>query len=457
MMNGLQTALGVKTERRKEDAEDSKASVLEQFLRQHPKVKYLRMQWLDYGSILRVKLSPVQYILAMVKEGKSPAVPNVALALLPTDRLCPGFASDGEHKIPPAWESLKPGPRAGYASVQVEFQEHGQEVPTCPRTVLRRTVNRTSDNGREFLVGFEVEVVFVKARIVDGQEVFDESPHDQGHSWSSSRALHDENTLSLLEAILEKFEASSITVQYFHPECAPGQYEFALAPLAPLAAVDTLIAARDIIQATAARFSWRATLVPKPWAGLVGTGCHVHISMSPPDQHDSFLAGILKHLRAITAFTYGNAMSFQRSVDSTWAGGTYVAWGTQNRETPLRQIEGSHFELRCMDGFANPYLAMAAILGAGFQGVADAEPLTIHDCRGDPATLTPEEREKFGIKQKLPTNMSAAYKSLREDQGMRQILGKPFVDHYLMYKETELAVLEELGETKLRNWLIQRY
>lgn len=437
--------------------QDPKA--IEQFLREHPSVKYVRLQWFDFGSIMRVMVFPAQQVWAMAKNGKWPGVPNVALMLLQTDQICPGFAPVGEHKLYPDFESLRLGPHAGYATVQVELREkNGEEVPFCPRTLLRNIVKRASDvGGKEFLLGFEIEVIFIKPSVVEGKGLFERDPADQGHAWLSSRALQDDRYLSLLGAIMEQLEASSIPVQKFHPECTTGQYEFVLAPLAPLVGVDTLLAARDIIQTTAARFSLRATFVPKPYPEKVGTGCHVHISMTPPDQHESFLAGLLKHLRAITAFTYGNSMSFQRTVNSLWAGGSYVAWGTQNRETPLRRIEGSHFELRCMDGFANPYLALSAVLGAGFQAVLDGEPLTKPDCQADPANLTDQEREDGGITELLPVSMSEALGCLREDEGLGKILGKAVVEHHLGFKKAEYSMLEKIDDSKLWDWLIQRY
>lgn len=455
----LQTAVDGRTERGDEDPRPSHSALLEQFLREHPTVKYLRLQWLDYGSILRVKLFPVQEILSMVKDGKLPGIPGVVLSILQTDRSL--FAPVGEFKLYPACESLRLGPRTGYASVQCDFQEpKGDEVPICPRTLLRKIVSRACGGGKEFLVGFEIEVIFMKAKEGNEAELYAPNAPDVGNAWHSSRSLHDDHLMCLIEAILEQLEASSITVKQFHPESAPGQYEFVLAPLAPLEAVDTLIAAREIIQTTAARFSLRATLVPKPFPDAVGTGCHIHISMTPPEQHDALLAGILKHLRTITAFTYGNFMSFQRTINTSWAGGTFVAWGTQNRETPLRRIQGSHFELRCMDGFANPYLALSAILGAGFQGVLDAEPLTMPDCQADPGTLSHKERVQLGITESLPGKMEEALQSLREDPTMGTILGKPVVDHYLTFKAAEHEILQTISDSKpwaLRDWLIQRY
>ena len=449
-----------RTEREDEDSRHRNVGLLEKFLREHPSVKYLRLQWLDYGSILRIKLFPAWQLLSTLKDGQLPGVPGVALSILPVDRTL--AVPVDEYKLYPAFESLRLGPRAGYATAQCEFrQPQGEEVPTCPRTLLRKVISRARNGGREFLVGFEIEVVFMKAvKNGNGVESYSANPSDQGHAWLSSRALQDDHVMRLVEAILERLEASSIMVEQFHPESAPGQYEFVLAPLAPLEAVDTLLAARDIIQTVAARFSLRATFVPKPYPEAVGTGCHVHVSMTPSDRHETFLAGLLKHLRAITAFTYSNIASFQRVVGSSWAGGTYVAWGSHNRETPLRRIQGSHFELRCLDGFANVYLAMSAILGAGFQGVLDAEPLTWPDCQKDPAQLTHDERVQLGITESLPATLPEGLQSLRDDPAMVKILGKPAVDHFLMFKDAELEMLQTLGgveSSALRNWLIQRY
>lgn len=455
----LSASLDRKSERQDEDSRHPNVGLLEQFLRDHSNVKYLRLQWVDYGSILRVKLFPVRHILSTLKEGKLPSVPGVVLSVLPVDR---SLATPvDEYKLYPAFESLKLGPRAGYATAQCEFREHGEEVPTCPRTLLRKVVSRARNAGREFLIGFEVEVVFIKPiQMHDGKEVFSSNPADRGHAWNSSRALHDDQIMCLIEAIMEQLEASSITIEQFHSESAPGQYEFILAPLAPLEAVDTLIATRNIIQTVAARFSLRATLLPKPFPERVGTGCHVHISMTPSDRHDALLAGLLKHLRAITAFTYGNFTSYHRVKGTSWAGGTFVAWGSHNRETPLRRIQGSHFELRCMDGFANVYLAMSAILGVGIQGVLDAEPLIMPDCQKDPATLSDDEREEMGITESLPAKMEEALQSLREDATVARILGKPVVEHYLRFKEAEHEMLQTISSSErgaLRNWLIQRY
>jgi glutamine synthetase len=179
--------------------------------------------------------------------------------------------------------------------------------------------------------------------------------------------------------------------------------------------------------------------------------------MSPEEKHASFYAGILKHLRAIMAFTNCNASSYERITDSAWSGGRYITWGTQNREAPLRKIEGGHWELKCMDGMANMYLAMAAVLGTGLKGILDGEQLTLKDCGSDPALLGNCARQRLGIGERVPASLSEALDSLDADQGLTEVLGKETVDAYLAVKRAEMEMLEGMDADDRRVFLIDRY
>lgn len=131
--------------------------------------------------------------------------------------------------------------------------------------------------------------------------------------------------------------------------------------------------------------------------------------------------------------------------------------GTQNRETPLRRIEGSHFEIRCVDGLSNPYLVLAAIIGAGLQGILDEEPLEMKDCPNDPSTITAKEREELGITEQFPESISEALSYLEADEQLQHVLSKPAVDTYLTVKRAESEMLQKMEPVKRRSWLIERY
>jgi glutamine synthetase len=342
--------------------------------------------------------------------------------------------------------------------VQCEFRENSGEVPICPRTVLRKIVEKARSNGRDFLVGFEIEVVFMTTSTTVGKTRYGEIPVSEGHAWSTSRALHNNDILATVEAIIDALENSGIVVQQFHPESSPGQYEFITGPLPPLQAADALIAAREIVSATAANClpgrPLRATFTPRPYPNAAGTGAHIHISMTPETDYRMFYAGVLKYLRAIVAITYPNALSYDRVRDGIWAGGTWVAWGTQNRETPLRKISGSHWEFKCADGFANTYLALAAILGAGLQGILDKQELVIKDCAPDPSTLTNDGRRELGIMEELPRSIAQALEGV---DALRDVLGREVIGCYRAVKWAEWRMLEEMDDKQRRGWLIERY
>lgn len=437
-----------------------KMATLAKLVEQDPSIKFLRFQWLDYTSLLRLRILPVDRAIQLFNAGKSISVPKLMLALLQTDMPCPGLATNGEYLLRPDLDSVRISGRNGYATVQCDFYEpNGDPVAECPRTLLQRVTSEArSTKGIEFLIGFEIEVVFTKWTVVEGQVSYASSNESgYGHGYSTASALHDKNIMSLVGAIFDRCALAGIPIQHFHPEAAPGQFEFVLPALTPLTAVDTLTATRDIISSIAADFSYRATLYPKPYPDRLGTGAHIHLSLNPPSLHENFFAGVIKHFRAIIAFTYPNAASYERVSDSTLSGSTWVSWGTENRESPLRRINGSHYEIRCADGFANMYLALSAIIAAGMLGVSHGEPMTMKDCQDDPAGITPEERGKLGIKEKIPASIEEALGCLREDKEMHDALGRRFVENYLQLKKVEVEVLKGIEPTKRRNWLMERY
>jgi hypothetical protein len=163
-----------------------------------------------------------------------------------------------------------------------------------------------------------------------------------------------------------------------------------------------------------------------------------------------FLAGLLGHLPAACAFTLPIRASYARMVDGIWSGGTWIAWGTHNRETPVRLCvppiyppataqtqplsvksavptanppSGNHFEVKCVDGTSSPYLAFSGLLGVGLLGIQSRSPLIEKDCRASAATMTEAEREAVCVKRRLPQTWEEARGALEGDVAMRDLLG----------------------------------
>lgn len=432
--------------------------------------KWLRVYWVDYASSSKCRLIPISQVYQALENGKqiTLSITKACLGLLQVDHLIPGVTATGVYDLHPVWSSLRLGPAPGHVSCYGEFREvNGLDSDLCPRTLLRRTLEKATAHGLSFLVGFEIELVAMQKN-PDGPEKYRPIQND-GHCWSTSRVLADwgrEGSITtVLGETVDELNAAGIAIQQLHAESAPGQYEIVLPPFEPLKACDTLLHARQIIESTAARHGFRITLHPKPWAHACGTASHAHISVSsrdgntatPSHIYESFYAGVLKHLRAISAFTYSSPASYERAVDGYWAGGRWVAWGNQNRETPLRKIEGSHWELKTFDGMANPYLAVAAILGAGTKGVIDKTPLAFRDCEVDPSGLTELQRKELGITEMLPQSLEEALEVLEADKDLTNILHPDAVKRYIDTKNAEIAFLAPMSPEERRAWILERY
>jgi glutamine synthetase len=125
---------------------------------------------------------------------------------------------------------------------------------------------------------------------------------------------------------------------------------------------------------------------------------------------------VLEHISALALLSLPLASSYKRMVDGVWSGGTYVSWGIEQKETPVRLCNphspsSRNFEFKTLDGTANPYLALAGVLMAGLSGIVELKELTMKDCSGEAsaAGLGEEGRAKLGIKERFPLSWEDAY------------------------------------------------
>lgn len=219
----------------------------------------------------------------------------------------------------------------------------------------------------------------------------------------------------------------------FHANLLIPQYEIVTGPLAPLEAADALVRTRDIIVNTSSRHGFRATFAPRVFMDSAGSSAHTHISVHSKTTEKvaetlssfeaSFLSSVLANLPSLTAITMPIPASYMRMADGIWSSGTYVNWGTETREAPVRLCNATspssrNFEMRFVDGTANPYLTLAGILGVGFDGIQNKAQLAIQDCPGPitAAQMTEEDRQKLGITQRMSLSWEESRQKLVENK-----------------------------------------
>ena len=263
---------------------------------------------------------------------------------------------------------------------------------------------------------------------------------------------------------------SGVVVEQFHPEYAPGQLELSVAAEDPVAAADTSVLVRTVINGVGARHGYRTSFSPKVAVPGVGNGGHVHFSLwrnesanlmaGGPEAHfgltadgDAFASGVLAHLPALMAVGAPGVTSYLRHVPSHWAG-TYACWGLENREAALRMVTGSpgvtstaaNVEVKCFDLHANPYLVFAGVIAAGLSGLASGaslpEPVDV-----DPAALSSSELESRGI-ERLPQSLREATDAFAADAVVTGAFGEPLSASIVAVRESELELFDgESDET----------
>lgn len=182
-----------------------------------------------------------------------------------------------------------------------------------------------------------------------------------------------------------------------------------------------------------------------------GSATHAHISVHAPQTpaqpsahanlsalEASFLAGLLQHLPHIALLLLPTAASYARVLDGVWSGGTYVCWGTDNREAPVRLCNAPvpaarNFELKTLDGTANPHLALAGALGAGLAGVLQGQKLAMKDCNGElsAARMDAAGRAALGITERLPLNWEKARARFAQSVLVDRVFGADFKAKFL--------------------------
>jgi glutamine synthetase len=316
-----------------------------------------------------------------------------------------------------------------------------------PRSVLRRNLRRAADLGYSFYVGPEIEFFYFRdagpdPQVLDRGGYFDLTPLDAAQEY---RRL----TIGHLEQL-------GIPVEYSHHEVAPSQHEIILRYDDALAMADNVMTFRLAVKEVALGQGVHATFMPKPLEGHDGSGMHLHLSLfrdeenafwSPgsddglSDVAHSFIAGLLHHAPAITAITNQWVNSYKRLV-SGFEAPIYTSWARNNQSALVRvptpkagKPESARIEFRLPDSATNPYLAFAAVLAAGLDGVERGlEPPA--ELRGDVLALSPAERDAHGIRR-LPETLSEALDALSASELMHAALGDHVIDWFLRNKRKE--------------------
>lgn len=332
-----------------------------------------------------------------------------------------------------------------------------------PRQILKNVLSEAEAMGFTFNVGPECEFFLFRKdeagkpslNTFDDAGYFDMGPVDPGEDVRRDIVL-------ALEQMGFEIEAS-------HHECARGQHEIDFKYGDALTTADRVMTFKLAVKTIANQHGLHATFMPKPIFGIAGSGMHLNISMArdgknvfcdPDDRLGlsktaySFIAGIMEHIKGMTAITNPLVNSYKRLVPEFEAP-VYIAWSAQNRSplirVPAARGNGTRIELRSADPSANPYLALAVTLAAGLDGVKkNLTPPPAID--GNIYAMTPAQRRKHRI-DSLPASLEEALVELKKDKLVCDTLGDHVLQKYTEAKEMEWTEYK----TRVSQWEIDRY
>jgi glutamine synthetase len=420
--------------------------ILQSFFTKHVAVRFVRHQWLDLSGILRTRIVTKAHCIQLAATAQFLTVAQTLLLFPVSDLQVADTPAAGCAELRPDWASLRPcGYATTHASVICAFYIRGREDPYsfCPKTELERTISKFKlASGRTLTVGFEIEfmVLDYECQALSGSHLTTNNSTTFGMRTTVLDAMEE------LVAILDE---GGIKTQTFHVE-GPSQLELAMSPLPPLEAIAALIHTQEAVKTIFARHQILATMMPYLSRSGANSGAHLHFSLSVADDEDSFFAGILERLPVISAFGLANYDSFRRVKDYTNSTGTWVSWGLQHRDVPIRKVAKAHWELRCMDATANPYIVLALLIAAGLEGLSMMKPLQMLPLSDYASKLTLAELEKTGISEKLPRSMQESVDILHEPSINELLVSQDIREAYVAIKEQDLKAMGDMSDDERR-------
>ncbi len=327
----------------------------------------------------------------------------------------------------------------------------GSPCELSSREALRGVLEQLRGEGYEALSAFEYEV-----RLRDG----DGEPLSSGLSYSLSEVSRFEQFIQRLVPALEALE---VELSAIHTEAGPGLLELNIAAREGLRAADDAVFVKLAVKEVASSMGLQASFLAKTQAGQEGSSGHIHLSCwaggenafgsedsgsELPAPFAASIAGVLDHLPAASLLLNPTINSYKRLVPG-WFAPVNASWGFENRSCAVRAVRGDHakrwrLECRRPGADANPYLALAALVGSAVDGLRRqaTPPPAVEGDASDRSDLPP-----------LPGSLESALHAFDADDALRKIIGEVFCDYYRTSRAWELSAWREA----VSDWERERY
>ncbi len=431
-------------------------------------IEFIFAQFVDMYGRPSAKLIPAAQLPALVEDGAGFAgFAAGEIGQLPSDPDIAAIPDLDSFTLVP-WQS-------NLARFACDVTVEGEAWPYCPRTILRNVLAQAANEGYEFKIGIELEYFLVQLNADGTIEIADKLDTLEKPCYDMAGLTRQYDFLTTVSRYCNELGWGNYANDH---EDANGQFEQNFEYDNALVSCDRAIFFRYMVHTLAEQYGRIATFMPKPFTTLTGNGCHFHMSLWKDganvflDESDprglglsesayNFIGGLKAHARAYSALTAPTVNSYKRlKLGSTSSGATWspvwISYGYNNRTQMLRIPAPGRIEDRTVDGSCNPYLAAAAVLASGLDGIAnklDAGEPNSENLYGFPY----EELVGRGLRS-LPSTLHEATAELEGDDVLRAALGRTreneeYVDYYLRVKREEWFRYHE----QVTAWEVREY
>jgi glutamine synthetase len=359
------------------------------------------------------------------------------------------------------WESFRMIPwEPGTAFFLLDLcNSNGEPILLAPRQLLDHVIRQAEQRGYTGRFSAEYEFWFFREtchslREKQFRNLVPLTPGMFGYS-----VLRASANSGLVLDVIDQLAAFRIPLEGFHTETGPGVYEAAITVDAPLEAADRAALFKTAVKEIASRHELVPTFMAKWSADLPGSSGHIHQSLwsdgvnsfyggdhQMSDTMRHYIGGLVANIPELMAMLCPTINSYKRTVPGTWAP-INATWGVDNRTTAVRALparaKSSRVELRLTGADINPYLAMAASLAAGLDGV---------ERKLEPPPATTNAYESSGAAA-LPRTLAEAAGLFRSSTLARRWFGDEFVEHYAATREWEVRQFDKA----VTDWELARY
>jgi glutamine synthetase type III len=403
------------------------------------KIKYFLISFVDLFGVLRSKLVPAHAIKEMQNAGAGFAGFAAWLDMTPADSDMFGIP-DPDSLIQLPWNK-----EVGWLASDLWM--NGKPVDASPRVMLKNQIKKLKKQNLTMKSGVECEYFLISP---DGNSIAD--PRD-----TQSKPCYDQSALmrryDLIKEICDcMIEMGWGPYQNDH-EDANGQFEMNWDYSDCLKTADRHTFFKFMVKTIAEKHGLRATFMPKPFGNLTGNGCHAHVSVWQGNKNKfldskdelglskmayNFLGGVIKNASSLSAFFNPTINSYRRiNAPPTKSGASWspssISYTGNNRTHMIRIPDPGRFELRLMDGSANPYLLQASVLAAGLYGLKNkVDPGKPLDCN------MYEDHAKYPDLPKLPDELAQSLNLLKNNKDMNDAFGKDVIESYIKLRSSEI-------------------